>query len=580
MPRLISNFARYVVILIAVIATSEYAVMTLFDLTGLGDSLPQEAEALLDSFFLLLISAAPVYFWIIKPIINISMSYQEELSLLVEALDGAADVVIITDVNANITYINKAFTTVTGYSEEEAMGENPRILQSNKQSGAFYHMMWDTIITTGEWSGEVWNKRKDGELFLESLRIKSIKDATGEVKSYIGIITDITEARQQEELLAKTQKIESIGMLVGGVAHNFNNMLAAIMGKAYLAQRLATDPEAVKHLTDIEEISNDAAQIVSQLLSYSHDSIKHKEVTPIVTLLQEATKTAQLGISEDIEFITNFTTENLVAYCDPMEIQQVLMNLINNARDSLTTAGTKRISVTVESKPWEGCPRNDTCPVCNSEVVHIVVEDTGSGIDEAHLENIFDPFFTTKEVGEGTGLGLSMTMGTVESHGGTINISSTVGVGTTVEICLPLTEEIVGEKEEKQNTTLAISNESILVIDDDEVVRSTLSQILLSLGYRVITANDGEMGICKFQENIDRVSLIITDVIMPVMDGIDAVERIRREKPELPVIFVTGYSSKKLDERIHYNDLTTSISKPFAVSKLSHDVHRLIHPET
>lgn len=477
----ISIYARYVLILVAVITTSEYAVMILFDFIGLEDSLSQEAEALFDSFLLIIISAAPIYFWVIKPVIRLSQDYQLKLKLLVEALDGAVDVVIITDSNANITYINKAFTTITGYSQDEVLGKNPRILQSDEQSSVFYKMMWETIISTGEWSGELWNRRKSGELFLETLRIKSIKDESGDVKSYIGIITDITEARQQEELLAKTQKIESIGMLVGGVAHNFNNMLAAIMGKAYLAQQMTTDPEATQHMIDIEEISNDAALIVSQLLSYSHDSIKHKEATQIVSLLREATKTAQLGISEDIEFITNFTTEKLIVYCDPMEIQQVLMNLINNARDSLTPSQPRRISVTVESKPWEGCPRSDTCPVCNSEVAHVVIEDTGSGIDEAHLKHIFDPFFTTKEIGEGTGLGLSMTMGTIESHGGVINISSTVGVGTKVEICLPLTDKIIEEGEEKQKTVLASANETILIIDDDEIVRSTLSQIFLSL---------------------------------------------------------------------------------------------------
>ncbi|MES0372307.1 MAG: response regulator [Mariprofundaceae bacterium] len=575
----ISIYARYVLILVAVITTSEYAVMILFDLTGLEDSLSQEAEALFDSFLLIIISAAPIYFWVIKPVIRLSQDYQLKLKLLVEALDGAADVVIITDSNANMTYINRAFTTVTGYSQDEVIGKNPRILQSGKQSKAFYSTMWDTIITTGKWSGEVWNKRKNGELFLESLRIKSIKDDAGDVKSYIGIITDITETRQQEELLAKTQKIESIGMLVGGVAHNFNNMLAAIMGKAYLAQQMTTDPEANQHLIDIEEISNDAALIVSQLLSYSHDSIKHKEATQIVSLLKEATKTAQLGISEDIEFITNFTTEKLIVYCDQMEIQQVLMNLINNARDSLTTSLPRRISVTVESKPWEGCPRSDTCPVCNSEVAHVVIEDTGSGIDEDHLKHIFDPFFTTKGIGEGTGLGLSMTMGTVESHGGVINVSSTVGVGTKVEICLPLTDKIVEDGEQKQQPILASTDETILIIDDDEVVRSTLSQILLSLGYSVLIANNGKTGLSKFRENVEKVSLVICDIIMPVMDGIRAVEEIRKEKPELPVIFVTGYSSKKLDESIHYNELTTTVSKPFTVNELSYDVHRLLHPD-
>jgi len=570
------NFSRHLAILIAVVCISEYVVMIIFNVTGLNDSLPRELEAIADSLLLLVFSSAPVFLWVVKPIIKISQERQNELENLVEALEGAGDAVIITDTSATIVFVNKAFTTITGYSAEEAIGNNPRMLQSGKQSKAFYKMMWRSLINTGVWQGEVWNKRKNGEVFPESLHIKTLTDEHGKIKGYVGIFNDITEQRRQEAMMLQSQKLEAIGTLVGGVAHNFNNMLAGIIGKAYLAKKCTTDPKALENLGDIENISNDASHIVRQLLTFAHENMQQKQVTPIVPLLKEASKTAGLGISEDIEFSMNFTSEPLMVYCDPVEIQQVLVNLINNARDALTTTRSRKISVTVERKHWEDCPRSQNCSVCNADVAHIVVEDTGNGISEANMSYIFDPFFTTKEIGKGTGLGLSMAKGAVEAHGGTIHISSKVGVGTKIEICLPVTNQPSGQNKQKQKVINASRKTTILVIDDDHIVRTTLGQILNTLGYETLFAVNGEEGVQTFQTHNDQISLIITDIVMPVMDGPSAIERIRDIKPDLPVVFITGYPDDKLNNGIPDHHLNASITKPFSVAQLSSEVHHLI----
>jgi len=578
------SYAQYVAILVGVVFTAEYAVMTLFNIFNIEALLSEELEAFADSSLLLLFSAAPVYFLIVKPVVRISKDYQDHLENLVEALEGAADAVIITDANGVIVYINKAFTDITGYSADEVLGHNPSMLQSGKQSEAFYKMMWRSLDTTGKWQGEIWNKRKNGEVYPEHLHIRSILDADAKVKFYIGIFSDITENKNREKVLRQSQKMEAVGTLVGGVAHNFNNMLAGIMGKSYLARKKSNEPETIQYLQDIDNISQDAALIVRQLLTFSHASIQQKKNTPIVPLLKEAAKTARLGIREDIEFMTDFTDEALMVYCDPVEIQQVFINMINNARDALSATQPRRISVIVEGKSWEGCPRNDLCLVCDAYVAHVVIEDTGSGISETDIEHIFDPFFTTKEVGKGTGLGLSMAKGAVESHGGNIHVSSTVGVGTRFEICLPLTNMPAGQKDKVpearvQEIVPASSGETILIIDDDEVVRTTLSQVFLSLGYHVLTAADGEAGVNAFHGHADMVSLVIADVAMPIMDGPTAIKEMRGIRPELPVIFITGYDRKKLSIDIQDDDLARAIPKPFNVADLSNEVHRLLHPD-
>lgn len=580
------HYMRYILMLIGILFTAEYTVMTLLQLLDLENILSKEAEALIDSLSLLVVSSVPIYFLIVKPLIKISKGYQEHLENLVKALEGASDAVLITDADdGNIMYVNKTFTDITGYATNEVLGHNPKMLQSGKQSKSFYKMMWRSIDATGEWQGEIWNKRKDGETYPESLRIKSVTDEGGKVKFYIGIFSDITEQRNRETLLRQSQKMEALGTMVGGVAHNFNNMLAGIMGKSFLARKKSNESEVIQYLQDIEGISQDAASMIKQLLSFAHtNSEQRKKSVAIVPVIESAVSIAGLSISKEIEFTTDFTGENLLVYCDPVEIEQTMINIINNARDAVDGSKERRISVNVEPKPWEGCPRSGSCSVCNAYVVHVTIKDTGSGISETDIEHIFDPFFTTKEVGKGTGLGLSMAKGVIESHGGIIHVNSAVGVGTGVEICLPITNISAAQKDvmpegKSQEVALADDGETLLIIDADRVVRTTLNQIFSSLGYDVLMAPDGEEGMVAFNENADKVSLVVTAVTMPTIDGPAVIGEMRYTKPELPVVFVMEHDTEMADVNLQNDCLARVVSKPFNVSDLSHAVYALLHAE-
>ncbi len=571
------QYTRYVLILIVAIASSEYAVMTLFAITEVENYLSQEAQAIADSILLIILSAAPVYFWIVKPIVELSKDYQNKLKSLSEALDGASNAVIIMDATGSISYISKAFTFITGYFTDDLIHKNYFMLQSNKHSEIYFERMWSSLSEKGEWESEKWSNRKNGELFREKQQFKSIHDAGGNVKHYIGVISDITKQRQEDMLIQQSQKMEAVGTLAGGIAHNLNNMLTGIIGNVYLAMKISNEPKNIQYLQKINAIGNDAASIIHQLLSFSHQNNPQKKSISIVPLLKDAAETAQLGIREDIEFITELTNETLTVYCDPVEIQQVIINLINNARDSLTTSRPRKLFVSVKRAACEEYLFDDACHAGNADMACLLVEDTGCGIDESVLKRIFEPFFTTKETGKGTGLGLSMAKGVIESHGGSIHVVSTVGAGTKVEIYLPLTNNLADTSENKQEIVHASRKETILVVDDDDVVRTTISQVLLSLGYDVLTAEHGEEGVCIFLDKVDQVSLLVTDVVMPVMDGFTAVEKMRQTRPDLPVIIITGYDDESTGGDSHGDRLTTIANKPIDIATFSHEVHRLLN---
>jgi len=389
------------------------------------------------------------------------------------------------------------------------------------------------------------------------------------VKCYVGVISDISEEKQRDKMLRQSQKMETIGILTSGVAHNFNNMLAAITGKCYLAKRHITEPTALSHITSIENISDEAAQLVGQLLSYSHERTHAKRNVSLRDIIIDATSTVSLAMDEHIEFISDYTDEPLMIYCDPVEIKQVFINLVTNACDALEGSDTKRVKATLARKKREEGQHHI---VADLGLACLTVEDTGMGIHESDLEHICDPFFTTKSTGKGTGLGLSITKGTVESHLGEMLISSHLGQGTKFEIFWPISSLAQHERLEPIEAKHAGVQRTILILDDEPVVLMTLSESLQGLGYDVITGTDGEDGLRKFEAHKEAIALVISDVTMPYMDGPVAVAMMREMKPSLPAILMTSYRNKTMD----YGDDIISMTKPIQIQHLSHIMYALL----
>jgi len=558
--------------LILIVGACEYAIMLLFDVLQISSTFPASVEAFLDAFCLILISSPLIYILIIRPLFQKSKASQRKIDMLFAALDGASNCIMISNSDADVIYVNQAFTTITGYDAQDILGKNPRILQSDKQDQQFYKMMWHSIHTVGEWQGELSNRRKDGSEYLESLHIKAVHTKYANEPYYIGIITDITLKKQHETLLAHTEKMASIGTLVGGIAHNFNNLLSGIIGNAYLAHDEKNPSKTNERLRLIERISFDASEMVKSLLVFARNHDPKKKNIAITPVLKHAIQTAKFGLPDDIIFTANLPDGEPMLYCDSVEIQQMILNLISNAHDALPEQGERSIRINVRQAHCEPCHDRQQCNNCSAHVLKISVQDSGSGISDDILPHIFDPFFSTKEVGMGTGLGLSTTFSTIQAHGGSLHTHNLEPQGCSFEVCLPLSFTENPSISEVNHVQTAKNNATILIVDDEPMVRNTLQQVMGSLGYKTLLANQGQEAIDIMQQK--HVDLVITDVVMPVLDGVSSVAIMRQIQPKLPVIFITGYEQKydKIIQNIH----TQRIAKPFDIKILSQEVHLLL----
>ena len=308
------------------------------------------------------------------------------------------------------------------------------------------------------------------------------------------MFSDLTEQKAVEHALLQSQKLEAVGTLVGGVAHNFNNFLAAISGKAYLAERSKDKEKITNNLKDIQKLSFDSAQLVRQLLTFARETEHQKKNISVVQMLKEAIKTSQIGIPENIDVEVSLPDSTAIINGDSVHLQQAIINIINNAKDAVLSSQNKKIIINMRLIDQIDCKLSSQCDCTYNQTSQISISDSGSGINSADLDRIFEPFFTTKPQGLGTGLGLSTSIGTIHDHGGTINVTSEYTKGTTFTICLNVAEASNTKVEPIQQLLYAKKSATILVVDDDEQVRSTTVEILQSLGYKTIEAVDGQDG--------------------------------------------------------------------------------------
>ncbi len=384
---------------------------------------------------------------------------------------------------------------------------------------------------------------------------------------------DITDRKRLEEQLIQAQKMESLGLLAGGVAHDFNNLLTVIYGYSIMLQNsLKGDDANLKRYSDkIIAASEQAQNLTSSLLAFSRKQIISPSVISLSNVVKKISLLMDRLIGEDIELIIKYPEsegDNPV-FADGHQIEQVVMNLLANAKDAMPRGGI----LTIEIAPVTlGADFTEHPGVKPGKYMKLVVSDTGEGIDKHALPHIFEPFFTTKDMGKGTGLGLSMVYGIIKQHGGFINVYSEKGMGTTFKIYLPVSDEYAASALKKAGIRMRDidlrGDETILIAEDERLVRTFLQDIIKSYGYNVITAENGDDAITKFEENNEQVDLVILDVIMPLKNGKEVFQHIRQKKPSVKAIFLSGYTQDILTSKGIYEEGLQFISKPPDIQEL------------
>jgi PAS domain S-box-containing protein len=492
---------------------------------------------------------------------------QAERERLVSAIEQAGEAVVVTDTTGKILFVNPAFETITGYSYGEAVGKKPSILQSGEHDSGFYKHLWDTITAGEIWTGRFINKKKDGRLYQEDATISPVKDAGGKIMNYVAVKRDITEHLELSKQLQQAQKMEAVGTLAGGVAHDFNNLLQVILGYSEMIltdERLPAAHEA--DLLKICQAAKSGADLVQRMLTFSRKSETKAVTLNLNNRVEQLEKMLSRTLPKMIDIEISLAEDCKPISADPLQIEQVLMNLAINARDAMPEGG-KLIITTENVTAHEECAKANLGQEPGDYVL-LRVSDTGFGMDSETLEHIFEPFYTTKGPGEGTGLGLAVVYGIVKQHGGYVFCYSEPGAGTTFKLYFPALES--GEEPDQPEPTpfLQGGSETILLVDDDELIRELGLRILGKLGYRVVLASNGKEALEMFRKQKDEISLIIMDLIMPEMSGKQCLEEILKIDPKAKVLIASGASARSHIFDIREIGAKGIVNKPYEMTEL------------
>jgi len=500
----------------------------------------------------------------------------ESHARLAKAIEQAAETVVITDTKGTIFYANPAFEKTTGYACAEALGQNPRLLNSGKHGPDFYRQMWATLQRGEVWTGHFINRRKDGTLFEEEATISPIRDADGAIINYVAVKRDVTHEVQLEAQVRQSQKMEAIGTLAGGIAHDFNNMLGAMFGYAHLLQQDTVGNRlAQESIEEILKAANRAKELVQQILTFSRQREPKPQVIKLDLVVKEAIKFLRASLPAQIMIELDLDDGTPAVLADPTQIYQVTMNLATNALHAMENRpGQLLIRLEVvqpDAKLLHAQPELKPLPYAR-----LTVADTGHGMDAKTLERVFEPFFTTKPAGKGTGLGLAMVHGIVQSHGGVITVESQIGQGTTFHLYFPAQAQVESLAAGVASTAPHGHGQKILVVDDEPALTSVLQKMLCRLDYQVTATTQAREAIRLIRENAAQFDLVITDLTMPEMDGLEVARQLRVIQPELLVILVSGYGAVVDDDSLREAGICERLEKPLSYSDLAAVVERVL----
>ncbi len=505
---------------------------------------------------------------------------EEAQRRLATAIEQAAEAFIITDVEGTIVYANPAFEKITGYSRQEALGQNMRIVKSGKHDLTFYRRMWGSLVQGQVWRGRFVNKRKDGVLYEEDASITPLRDVTGQITNYVAVKRDVSREALLEAQLRQAQKMDAIGQLAGGVAHDFNNLLGIISGNAELLLLRGPElhAEAIEGLNHVINAAERGASLTRQLLIFSSKQIMQSRPVALNELISNLTKMLKRTIREDIRLDCLCAEHLPFVQADPGMLEQVLLNLVVNARDAMPRGGRLLIATERVCRDEEFVQTNPAARA--GEFVELAVSDTGTGIAPEHLQHVFEPFFTTKEPGKGTGLGLATVYGIVKQHQGWVEVASRLGQGATFKIFLPaIPAPALTGTSQSAETLLRGGPETILLVEDDLPLRLVTRRVLEKFKYKVHEATCATEALEVWRRHEREIALVLTDFVMPGgMTGRDLAEQLLTQRPGLKLIFMSGYSPEALGKDTAFIQRTRShfLNKPCSPRTLLQAVRRCL----
>ena len=507
-------------------------------------------------------------------ILDISKLKQAEAEhlRLVTAIEQTSEAVFITDTNFTILYANPAFERMCGYDRRETIGLRANILENKRHDRSFYRSIRNTLEDGKVWSGQMTCTKKDGTVYEAEVASSPVRDKSGKIINYVSTHKDITHEMRLEEELRQSQKMEAIGTLAGGIAHDFNNILAAIMGNAELLQRNhPLNSREQQRLGQLLSSCNRAADLVQQILTFSRKSKQDRKPLHITPLIRETLKLLRSTLPANIEIKRSFTCppDEDVILADATQVHQILMNLCTNAAHAIGP-NSGIMEITVSTKELGGDMIVSLYPGLSSgRYICLTVSDSGPGIAPDVLQRIFDPYFTTKGVGKGTGLGLAVVKGIVDSYNGSINVSSEPGFGTTFTLLFPLESLEHAGRQQPASSPIKTGQGRILLVDDEEMLLQVGGDILDSLGYEVFAMASSQEALDLFLNRPDDFDLVMTDMTMPGLSGKDLASKILTIRPDIPIVLCTGFSNFINEQEAESLGVRAFIHKPYTVATLA-----------
>lgn len=503
---------------------------------------------------------------------------EEDRLRLLTAIEQATDGIMMADTDGIVRYVNPAFELITGYASGEIIGNKADPFWLSNEDGGLHDSILDTIRSGKPWSGHLARKRQDGTPYEVEANISPVRNQSGKVINYVTVEHDVTNEARMDRELRKHQKMEALGTLAGGVAHDFNNILMPIVINTELALRNSADGSTTaEYLSYALEAARRGRDLVQRIIAFARPKERERQPVRIEPVVKEALKFLKSSLPATIKIQLDIKSDSsTMVLADPTQIHQVLMNLCTNAADAMrNTGGLLAVSLTdMEVDTNTAALHQDLKP---GPYLWLTVSDTGQGMDNAVMDRTFEPFFTTKERSEGSGMGMGLAVvhGIVKNHGGAINVYSEVGKGSTFNVFLPLVQS-EPTPEGSSLEPIPKGKERILLVDDEIAVVRGAQNMLKSLGYQVISRTNSTEALEAFRREPEGFDLVITDQTMPVMTGAELAQELLHSRPDLPIILCTGFNEVLDEAMAKACGIRGFVLKPFTTQEMAQTIRRVL----